>query len=236
MRLIRGRSRKSSSGRISCQNASTRDTLVKNRCPPMSKRQPSRSTVRLIPPTTSSASKTRTGSPCRSSSYAAVSPAGPAPMIDGAVLLAHAVRALRRRPVSCGSADTRSAPDLTCPCGVNVPGAPAPGTATPDDQSDGRCQRPRNGDAGRRFAARGGRGRGDAWGTDGGRAAGRRDRRSRHGPAGTGGRPRRAGRGLVQLAGRGCPARRPGARSVGLRAGGLRRLEGRAQPGRACWR
>jgi hypothetical protein len=33
-------------------------TLVKKRWPPMSKRQPSRSTVRLMPPTTSSASST----------------------------------------------------------------------------------------------------------------------------------------------------------------------------------
>ena len=44
------------SGRISCQSASTSGTLVKKRWPPMSKRQPSRSTVRLMPPTMSSAS------------------------------------------------------------------------------------------------------------------------------------------------------------------------------------
>jgi hypothetical protein len=49
---------KSSSGRISCQKASTSFTLVKKRWPPMSKRQPSRSTVRLMPPTTESASRT----------------------------------------------------------------------------------------------------------------------------------------------------------------------------------
>ncbi len=48
---------KSSSSRISCQNASTSFTLVKKRWPPMSKRQPSRSTVRLIPPTTESDSR-----------------------------------------------------------------------------------------------------------------------------------------------------------------------------------
>ena len=44
--------------RISCQRSSTGLTLVKKRWPPMSKRQPSRSTVRLMPPTTSSASST----------------------------------------------------------------------------------------------------------------------------------------------------------------------------------
>ena len=38
--------------------SSTGFTLVKKRWPPMSKRQPSRSTVRLMPPTTSSASRT----------------------------------------------------------------------------------------------------------------------------------------------------------------------------------
>src|SRR3954452_24322594 len=82
MRLIRGRSMKSSSGSTSCQNASTSFTLVKKRWPPMSNRQPSRSTVRLIPPTTESASRTVEVMPYRvTSSYAAVSPAGPAPMI-----------------------------------------------------------------------------------------------------------------------------------------------------------
>jgi hypothetical protein len=50
--------RKSSSGSTSCQNASTSGTLVKKRCPPRSKRQPSRSTVRLMPPTLSLASTT----------------------------------------------------------------------------------------------------------------------------------------------------------------------------------
>src|SRR4051794_7462798 len=48
----------------------------------MSNRQPSRSTVREMPPTTESASSTVGVIPCRTaSSYAAVSPAGPAPMI-----------------------------------------------------------------------------------------------------------------------------------------------------------
>ena len=71
---------KSSSPRISCQNSSTGVTLVKKRCPPTSKRHPSRSTVREIPPTTSSASSTTGRRPARTNSYAAVSPAGPAPM------------------------------------------------------------------------------------------------------------------------------------------------------------
>src|ERR1019366_687821 len=77
---MRGRRRKSSGGRISCQNSSTGLTLVKNRCPPMSKRQPSRSTVRLMPPTTLSCSTMTTGSQAPASRYAAVSPAGPPPM------------------------------------------------------------------------------------------------------------------------------------------------------------
>ena len=80
MRLIRGRSRKSSEGSTWCQNSSTGRTLVKKRWPPMSNRQPSRSTVRLIPPTTVSSSTTTTGSPASASWRAAVSPAGPAPM------------------------------------------------------------------------------------------------------------------------------------------------------------
>src|SRR3954452_23845166 len=79
MRLIRGRMRKSSSGRISCHSASTWGTLVKKRWPPMSKRHPSRSAVRLMPPTTLSASSTVTSTSCLPSSYAAVRPAGPAP-------------------------------------------------------------------------------------------------------------------------------------------------------------
>src|SRR5437016_2975264 len=58
MRLIRGRWRKSPSGKISCQSALTRPTLVKNRWPPMSNRQPSRTTVPLMPPTASAASST----------------------------------------------------------------------------------------------------------------------------------------------------------------------------------
>ena len=57
-RLSRGRRKKSSGPRISNQRSSTGCTLVKKRWPPMSKRQPSRSTVRLIPPTTESASRT----------------------------------------------------------------------------------------------------------------------------------------------------------------------------------
>ncbi len=49
--------------------------------PPMSKRQPSRSTVRLMPPTTESASSTVATCPRLVNSHAAVSPAGPAPMM-----------------------------------------------------------------------------------------------------------------------------------------------------------
>src|SRR5262249_21734012 len=52
-----------------------------NRCPPMSKRQPSRTAVRLIPPTTASDSSTVGATPRFVSMYAAVSPAGPAPMM-----------------------------------------------------------------------------------------------------------------------------------------------------------
>ena len=55
--LARAACRKSSSGRISCQRSSTACTLVKKRWPPMSNRQPSRSTVREIPPTVSPASR-----------------------------------------------------------------------------------------------------------------------------------------------------------------------------------
>src|SRR3954447_16829873 len=81
MRLRRGRRRKSSGPRISNQRSSTGCTLVKKRWPPMSKRQPSRSAVRLIPPTTVSASSTVEVTPRLFSMYAAVRPAGPAPTI-----------------------------------------------------------------------------------------------------------------------------------------------------------
>src|SRR5437588_12855877 len=47
----------------------------------MSKGQPSRSAVRLIPPTTVSASSTVEVTPRLFSTYAAVRPAGPAPMM-----------------------------------------------------------------------------------------------------------------------------------------------------------
>ena len=53
---------------------------MKNRWPPMSKRHPSRSTERLIPPTTVSSSTTTTGSPDWASWRAAVRPAGPPPI------------------------------------------------------------------------------------------------------------------------------------------------------------
>src|ERR671911_335599 len=47
----------------------------------MSNRQPSRTSVRLMPPTTESASRTVLVTPDLASSYAAVRPAGPAPMM-----------------------------------------------------------------------------------------------------------------------------------------------------------
>src|SRR5680860_583963 len=47
----------------------------------MSKRQPSRCAVRLIPPTTVSASRIVDARPCLLNWYAAVRPAGPAPMM-----------------------------------------------------------------------------------------------------------------------------------------------------------
>jgi hypothetical protein len=47
----------------------------------MSNRQPSRTTVRLIPPTIPSASRTVGRRLADTSSYAAVRPAGPAPMM-----------------------------------------------------------------------------------------------------------------------------------------------------------
>src|SRR6478752_5432037 len=78
MRESRGRSRNSSpsvSSHISC----TQGTLVKNRCPPRSKRKPSCSTVFAIPPTWESASNTTPAQPREPSRCAAVSPAGPAP-------------------------------------------------------------------------------------------------------------------------------------------------------------
>ena len=48
----------------------------------MSKRQPSRSTVRLMPPTTSSPSRMVLETPAFISWNAAVSPAGPAPTMS----------------------------------------------------------------------------------------------------------------------------------------------------------
>src|SRR5262245_61318454 len=81
MRLMRGRRRNSSGPRISNQRSLTGFTLVKKRWPPMSKRHPLRTAVRLIPPTTLSASRTVGATPRLVSMYAAVRPAGPAPMM-----------------------------------------------------------------------------------------------------------------------------------------------------------
>src|SRR6266540_1436491 len=81
MRLRRGRRRKSSGPRISNQRSSTGCTFVKKRWPPMSNRQPSRIAVRLMPPTTVSDSRTVDVTPRLVSMYAAVRPAGPAPMM-----------------------------------------------------------------------------------------------------------------------------------------------------------
>ena len=57
--------------------------LVKNRCPPGSTRQSPLLGVRAKPPTFPDASYTRGVTPLFTSSRAAVSPAGPAPMING---------------------------------------------------------------------------------------------------------------------------------------------------------
>src|SRR4051794_7643789 len=78
MRESRGRSRNSSpsvSSHISC----TQGTLVKNRCPPRSKRKPSCSTVFAMPPTWESASNNTPAQPRDPSRCAAVRPAGPPP-------------------------------------------------------------------------------------------------------------------------------------------------------------
>ena len=67
----------------------------------MSKRQPSRSTVRLMPPTTESASRTVDVAPRLVSMYAAVRPAGPAPMMttgSGAVTVSPWQRLARSGP------------------------------------------------------------------------------------------------------------------------------------------
>ena len=58
----------------------TEPTLVKKRWPPMSKRNPLYSTVRAMPPTCPSFSRTMGERPRRARTYAAVSPAGPPPM------------------------------------------------------------------------------------------------------------------------------------------------------------
>src|SRR5919198_962027 len=79
MRERRGR-RRNSGPSIDRHSSLTADTFVKNRCPPMSKRKPLYSTVRAMPPTCESFSNTWTGCPCAASRYAAVRPAGPAPM------------------------------------------------------------------------------------------------------------------------------------------------------------
>ena len=58
----------------------TSSLLLKNLCPPMSKRNPPLLTVRAIPPTYSgSFSRTVTSMPASRAPQAAVSPAGPAP-------------------------------------------------------------------------------------------------------------------------------------------------------------
>src|SRR5918996_342348 len=105
MWLLRGRCRNSSCSRISCHRFSTGLTLVKNRWPPMSKRQPSRSTVRLMPPTTESASRTVLVCPALASWYAAVrrSTAAPpwlAPVAIAVVVVASVVlRFVQRSPL-----------------------------------------------------------------------------------------------------------------------------------------
>ena len=80
MRLILGRRRNSSWPRISNHRSLTGLTLVKKRWPPMSKRQPSRTAVLLMPPTTWSASRMVDATPRLVRTYAAVRPAGPAPI------------------------------------------------------------------------------------------------------------------------------------------------------------
>ena len=85
----------------------------------MSKRQPSRSAVWLIPPTTLSASSTVAGTSRFVSMYAAVSPAGPAPITTIAV------------PADASAAS--SGPDLWVeftrvdPCGAGAAVHPAAG-------------------------------------------------------------------------------------------------------------
>src|SRR5262249_15598489 len=66
--------------RTSCHSDSTGAILVKNRCPPISKRKPLYWAVREIPPTMSSPSSTVTAWPSLARRYAAVRPAGPAPI------------------------------------------------------------------------------------------------------------------------------------------------------------
>src|SRR4051795_5164924 len=78
MRDSRGRTI-SSSPRTSSHSAWISGCLVKNRWPPRSKRNPSRSSVRARPPTSSSRSSTVTPRPRWTKCSAAVRPAGPAP-------------------------------------------------------------------------------------------------------------------------------------------------------------
>src|ERR1022692_4762680 len=76
-------------GRISCHQRMTQSDLEKNRWPPRSMRLPWWLTVFEIPPTCVSASKSRGRmSERRSSSRAAVSPAGPAPAMTATFLCA----------------------------------------------------------------------------------------------------------------------------------------------------
>src|SRR6266511_6159423 len=110
MRLRRGRRRKSSGPRISNQRSSTGCTFVKKRWPPMSNRQPSRIAVRLMPPTTVSDSRTVDVTPRLVSMYAAVRPAGPAPMMT---TLGDAV----------GSVVTQAAPSWRFGAGMDAVGA-----------------------------------------------------------------------------------------------------------------
>src|SRR6188508_906636 len=79
MRDRRGR-RSMSGPSILRHSFCTDPTLVKKRWPPMSKRNPLYSTVRAMPPTCPSFSRTMGERPRRARTYAAVSPAGPPPM------------------------------------------------------------------------------------------------------------------------------------------------------------
>ena len=220
-----------SSPRISSQSACTGSIFVKKRCPPMSKRNSLYRTVREMPPTASSASRTVVRTPAFDSRYPAVRPAGPAPMMttcspgrSGATTRGGGVSAPRS---SVTGSEEEMQLSVVVPFHRNlVEFEPVPcRSSSRGAQSTRRNDAPRNNRRGRRRAGRsGGRREGERRPTAGHRRPARPGRRQKRR------RCRRAGR---------CARVRRQRRGHQLRGHWLRsrgRLIVRSRCGRGLWR